>query len=504
MRILLLGYELESFSLCKLSKRLQADGHEVKLLNCDYYNFIDSDWIRDFYDEQNFDAWTNFSSEYKRLYEEESDVDWGFLREFESQYCENKNLQQLLMSDPVLARHHHNRDPYYTPFESEDQRYYWAQLQIQWLSNIIEDFDPDLLFTIKRTYFVKNVAAQIAMSTGIPMLTLIRSRLGESCHMVENFGYGTSDRVTEYLSSEFSESGLEEARHEIESFREETDQSLYEASSQQKIADGDLYSTTDVVRFLAERTFKIGSKIALRKKRKYRSGFFNGNYFNSHFPRVLYHYGRVGYNRLKYVHRNPFQQSLPDRPFVYYPLHTLPESSTLTLSTEYFEGDLIRHLSKECPAGMEIAVKENPNMVGVRPFEFYDEMKSVPNVRLLDPTVSSKRLIRESRGVCGISGTALLEAAMLNTITLTFGHPEFESVLTYSGHEDVESFVEDCDAGRNDESDDVVKYVKFLLDNGTDIPLRKMRTEPDSQEFEAGVEMLYELLQTEIERIDYS
>lgn len=143
-------------------------------------------------------------------------------------------------------------------------------------------------------------------------------------------------------------------------------------------------------------------------------------------------------------------------------------------------------------------------MVGVRPFEFYDEMKSIPNVSLLDPTVSSKRLIRESRGVCGISGTALLEAAMLDTITLTFGHPEFESVLTYSGHKDVESFVEDCHAGRKDESDAVVKYVEFLLDNGSDIPLQEMRTEPDSQKFELGIEALYELLLTEMERINYS
>ena len=504
MRILLLAFELESFSLCKLAKRFQKNGHKVKIVNCDYYNFIDDSSIEEYYQKQKFDAWENFSNKYRYLYKNNSTVDWEYLREFESKRCVNKNIQQLLMSDPVLARHHHNRDPYYTSFESKEQRYYWAELQIRWLSNILDDFNPDLLFTIKRTYFIKNIAAQIAMSTDLPMLTLIRSRLENRCHLVDNFGYGTEDRAQQYIEDTYSESNLAPARQKIESFQTQTDQSLYDANSQQKIADGDLYSTTDVVKFLFERAAKVGSKIALRKKRKYRRGFFKGNYFNSHWPNVIYHYSRIGYNRLKYVHRNPFEQQIPDRPFIYYPLHTLPESSTLTLSTEYFEGDLIRHLAKECPAGIEVVVKENPNMVGVRPFDFYEEMKAIPNVRLLDPTVSSKRLIRESRGVCGISGTALLEAAMLDTPTHTFGHPEFESVLSYSGYDGVKPFLAECDVALDDKSDDVAKYVMYLLETSVELPLREMRTQPESQQFKDGVDTMYNLLRSEIDQRGYS
>lgn len=504
MRVLLLAYELESFSLCKLAKRLQADGHEVLLVNCDYYNFIDSNWIRDYYAEQGFDNWINFSNEYEDLYYCEPDVDRDFLKDFEKNWCENKNINQLLMSDPVLARHHHHREPYYTAIESEDQRYYWAEQLIKWILNIIDDFEPDLLFTIKRTYFVKNVAAQISLATNCPMLTLIRSRLGNRSHIVDNFGYGTEERAKQYINTEFTSSELDAAREEISQFKKKTNKSLYEASSQQKIADGDLYSTTEVLRFLCERGIKISSKMLLGKKKKYRRGFFNGNYFNSHWPNVIYHYSRVGFNRLKYIYKNPFEQNIPSQPFVYFPLHTLPESSTLTLSSEYFEGDLIRHLSKECPAGLQIAVKENPNMVGIRPFKFYRRMKSIPNVRMIDPTVSSKQLITESRGVCGISGTALLEAAMLETVTHAFGRPEFESVLTYTGHDSVQRFVKDCMDGQQVSSEKVTRYVKYLTDFGVEIPLKAMRTQPSSDEFKKGVEKMYQLFQSEIDTRDYS
>jgi hypothetical protein len=504
MRVLLLAYELEAFSLCRLAKRLQEEGHKVLVVNCDYYNFIDSDWIRDYFSEQKFEQWTNFSKEYEELYEKEPDVDWGFLKEFEENKCVNKNINQLLMSDPVLARHHHHRDPYYTPIESEEQRYYWAERLIRWITNLIRDFNTDLIFTIKRTYFVKNVAAQISLATNIPMLTLIRSRLEDRCHIVDNFGYGTDSNARKYIDSQFNADELKLAREKISSFKKKTNTALYNAGSQEKISGGDLYSTFDVFKFICERGLKVGSKILMRKKREYRNGFFQGNYFNSHWPHVAYHYSRISYNRLKYIYSNPFEETTPTQPFVYFPLHTLPESSTLTLSSEYFEGDLIRYLSKECPAGLKIAVKENPNMVGIRPFRFYKRMKSIPNVRLLDPTVSSKHLIKESRGVCGISGTALLEAAMLDKVTHGFGHPEFESVLTYTGHAGVKPFLEDCVNCQKESSDKVTNYIKYLMDVGISLPLESMRTQPDSNEFNSGVKKMHQLLQAEIENRGYS
>jgi capsule polysaccharide export protein KpsC/LpsZ len=181
---------------------------------------------------------------------------------------------------------------------------------------------------------------------------------------------------------------------------------------------------------------------------------------------------------------------------VYVPLHTLPESSTLTLSTEYYEADLVRFMAKELPATVDIVVKENPNMIGTRPFAYYETLATIPNVHLLDPTVQSKRLIREARGVCGISGTALLEAAMLETPTHHFGSPEFEAVLDYEGHEEFSQFASACAEGRASRNPErVERYVQYVMNEGREIPLTSIRTDPGSKAWKNGTRTVYELFE---------
>jgi hypothetical protein len=240
----------------------------------------------------------------------------------------------------------------------------------------------------------------------------------------------------------------------------------------------------------------------MRKKTKYR-GVLRVNYFNSHYPSTAVFRSRVAYNKLKYIYANPFEESIPDQRFIYVPLHTLPESSTLTLSTEYYESDLIRFISKELPAGFELAVKENPNMVGLRPFNYYDELTELPNVCLLDPTIQSKELIQQSEGVAGVSGTALLEAAVLGKPTHAFGHPEFEAVVDYHGHAEFNSFVRACttEEGQKDPNR-VVKYLQFVIDNGREMSLEPINTDGKSDDFWEVVTIIEEMLRNEISALE--
>ena len=93
---------------------------------------------------------------------------------------------------------------------------------------------------------------------------------------------------------------------------------------------------------------------------------------------------------------------------------------------------------------------------------------------------------------------------MLDTPTHTFGHPEFESVLSYSGHDGVKPFLAECDAALDDTSDDVTKYVTYLLETSVELPLREMRTQPESQQFKDGVDTMHDLLRSEINQRGYS
>jgi hypothetical protein len=172
----------------------------------------------------------------------------------------------------------------------------------------------------------------------------------------------------------------------------------------------------------------------------------------------------------------------------------------LTRSTEYFEEDLIRFISKELPAGWLLAVKENPNMVGIRPYSVYEELKRIPNVELIDPTVPSKSLIEQSEGTCGVSGTALLEAALLGKPTHAFGQPEFLDVIGSTGHDAFPGFVDRCrDGAPNDNPDRATRYLQYVLDCGREVDLYKLRNKQHTAEFEDGIEIVYDMLTSAIE-----
>lgn len=502
MNILLVGYETESCSLSLVGKRLEDDGHDVLLVLGDYHNFINNESIRRFIRRHGVDNWVNFSDEYQSMYRSRWDVDWDYLEEFERTYCANKNFQQLLLTDPLLSRHHHHRRPYYTPIESPELVHWWAEQLLRWIVDVVDEFDPDAIFTYKRNYFVKNALAQMAFSLEIPMLTLIHSRINDYCHLTRHFGYGADPDARPYLEADSTEIDTTQAEAYASEYTDSSESaSLYDATSQQLIRDGRLFTTTGVIRNLAGQfTNHLKRRVLYRKKRKYR-GWFRGNHFDSHTPHVLENEVRKARNRLRYIHANPFSRSVPDRPFVYFPLHMLPESATLTLSTEYFETDLVRYVSKELPVGMQLAVKENPNMVGSRPFDVYSELSDLPNVRLMDPVVPSKSLITRSEGVCSISGTALLEAAILGKPTHAFGLPEFLDVVDFAGHDEFSQFVRACRSDGFETNPELsVRYVQYVFDEGREVSLYKLRNKQTSPEFSDGIDVVYDMLSAEIER----
>lgn len=118
--------------------------------------------------------------------------------------------------------------------------------------------------------------------------------------------------------------------------------------------------------------------------------------------------------------------------YVLFPLHVLRESSTLTLGPDYVEIDVIRELSHRLPVGVMVAVKENPNMVGLRLNSEIKAVKELPNVVYISPAAKTSELIRQAIGVVGISGTALLEGAILRVPAFAVGSPEFANALSSS------------------------------------------------------------------------
>ena len=100
--------------------------------------------------------------------------------------------------------------------------------------------------------------------------------------------------------------------------------------------------------------------------------------------------------------------------FVFFPLHTEPEPQILNNSPYFFfQEALIALISRYLPSDYYLVVKESLVGIGRRNDGFYKKLKKFKNVILLDPLDEGVNVIKKSKIVITISGTAGTEASIL-------------------------------------------------------------------------------------------
>jgi hypothetical protein len=111
-----------------------------------------------------------------------------------------------------------------------------------------------------------------------------------------------------------------------------------------------------------------------------------------------------------------------EMPYAFYALSYEPELSILLLSPfDTDQRNIIWRLARSLPAGMILYVKEHPQMTPYRPRRFYQELKKIPNVRILRPEVSSFEIMRSAQLVSTITGAVGWEASLFGKPVITFG-----------------------------------------------------------------------------------
>lgn len=152
----------------------------------------------------------------------------------------------------------------------------------------------------------------------------------------------------------------------------------------------------------------------------------------SFFARVYVKIGRM----FSYSLEKEFQlvTSEPDFtvPFVYVPLHLQPEASTSPLGGVFADQILMLEiLAQTLPEGWRLYVKENPYQFqwgkgrGWSPTRYpgyYKKIAALRNTHLLPLSSDTFALIKHSRAVAAVTGTALLEAVLRDKPGLIFGY----------------------------------------------------------------------------------
>lgn len=474
--VLFLSFEAESYMFVDLHDWLKnKHGISSFIVNCDISSFVNHS-ARSYY-PPGFKDYVTLESVYKDLHQTWDGVDMEYLEKCEQKYGSPKTLNEVLMSHQDV--NFGCRFPCATPLPNASIKLKYLELTLRWAEKIISDKNPSIVFTLERNYYIKNMMFQVCRSIGIPFKTLISSRVLGKYYVSSCFGYGNLGAGEEVLQrfrnlaeGDLKSKAREDGKIFISDYVLGIRMSPYNAAATRLIEQKDrALSYINILSSLQSRAFSDVRK-ALKKK-KFR-GRFKYNWMDNSPVRKIGWRIRIAANKIKYKHFGscvfftPTESFLRDK-YVYYALHTLPESSTLTLSTEYNELELIAFLRRKLPVHIPIVVKENPNMLGERPFRFYHDLKKLPNLVLVDPFYPSSSLVRHASGVAGISGSSLFEAAMFGKPTLAFGIPEFYPLVTCKGREDVERFIQFCNEGVQTDLALTEEYVSACITCGYDI-----------------------------------
>lgn len=108
--------------------------------------------------------------------------------------------------------------------------------------------------------------------------------------------------------------------------------------------------------------------------------------------------------------------------YAYFALHAEPEA-ILPFSSPFYTDQqwIIEQIARSLPLHYKLYVKDHPQMAGRRTISYYKQIKKIPNVKLIDPAVSSLKLSQNSRIVTTMAGTAGWEAVLLKKPVIIFG-----------------------------------------------------------------------------------
>lgn len=127
---------------------------------------------------------------------------------------------------------------------------------------------------------------------------------------------------------------------------------------------------------------------------------------------------------------NRFYESIAEYPvegerYIYFALHYQPEASSNPLGGREYADQMfpIHLLARSVPDDMKIYVKVHPEQLApLRSREYYEDIKRIPNVRLIKSECSTYDLIQNAFAVSSLTGTVCWEAQFFGIPAILFGY----------------------------------------------------------------------------------
>jgi len=353
---------------------------------------------------------------HNRYQDEQLDLD--YLKNIAKEYG-LPNLWPYLALDRVLMFNMLKREyPYNTPSYSHEEIMKIFQVKAKAIINFFEQEKPDFIFLTVIGSIGSFLLYQIAKKKGVPIFLCVETRINDGYILTDNYkNFSWAEQIFNNLAKNNAKSKkIDEAKYYIKKFREKPTTYLY------FLNDGSL----DLSRFKEFKWFLPKNflrsliwffKLTFRylAKKKWRD-------FTEEDP-ATYLIDRLKRKTRTLIGFNRFYDPVDlKEDYAFYPLHYEPEIATLLLAPFWTEQiNLIRQIAKSLPLHFKLYVKEHPAMVRYRPFAYYKELKKILNVKIINPNVSSFDLIKNSKLVVTLTGTAGWEGLLFQKPVITFG-----------------------------------------------------------------------------------
>lgn len=123
----------------------------------------------------------------------------------------------------------------------------------------------------------------------------------------------------------------------------------------------------------------------------------------------------------RYLDSNTVSQ--PEGKYIYFPLHYQPECTSLPMGGYYYDQiHVIRLLAQYLPEDVTLYVKPHPRPNLLTGTAFYDQIRMIPNVKLISSKTSTYQLIDNALAVVSLTGTALTESLIRGIPVIMFGY----------------------------------------------------------------------------------
>jgi hypothetical protein len=369
---------------------------------------------------------------------------------WDEHYGSRRDFDTMLATHQGLASW--ENEPMYLPL-SDRWRRRIADDMLRVAVDVMDEAQPDLVIGLERRSMVGNAIYEVCRARGVPMRIMISSRVGYWWHPREDLGLGTGPEETVLIDS-FRTADRQLTSEFADRYRRAG--TLYPSRS------GESRQALQARGPSAGRWLRVWGNRVVRGGRRSRRRYvrrLDQNFLGLTLLELRMNAGRWA------LARSPIKstESWSDEAFVLWPLHTRPEDSVSVLGLGLDEIEEIRRVRSILPSRYLLLVKENPAMVGLRGREFKRLIESQPGVRLVDPRVPTASLVERSCGVVSLSGTALLEAAVIGKPAWALGRPEFEYILDARGPEALMSFIKEIEEGVSPERGDRVEaYLRYL------------------------------------------